>query len=48
VIINGEVTWQPAVDVNRVVAVGGAVALVAFLSLRSIVRARAKARQAKD
>lgn len=48
VINNGEVTWQPAVDVNRVVAVGGAVAMVAFLTLRSIVRARAKARRAQD
>jgi uncharacterized spore protein YtfJ len=47
VINNGEVTWQPAVDVNRVVAVGGAVAMVAFLMFRSIVRARAKARRAK-
>jgi uncharacterized spore protein YtfJ len=48
VINNGEVTWQPAVDVNRVVAVGGAVAMVAFLMLRSIIRARAKARRARD
>src|SRR6266545_877716 len=48
VINNGEVTWQPAVDVNRVVAVGGAVAMVAFLMFRSIVRTRAKARKAKD
>lgn len=47
VINNGEVTWQPAVDVNRVVAVGGAVAMVAFLMLRSIVRARATVRKAK-
>jgi hypothetical protein len=42
------VTWQPAVDVNRVVAVGGAVAIVACLMLRSIVRTRAKARKAKS
>jgi uncharacterized spore protein YtfJ len=46
VIRNGEVSWQPAVDVNRAVAVGGAVAIVAFLSLRSIVKVRAKARRA--
>jgi hypothetical protein len=43
VINSGEVTWQPAVDVNRVVVVGGAAAIVGFLSLRSIARARAKA-----
>jgi uncharacterized spore protein YtfJ len=48
VIKNGEVTWQPAVDVNRAVAVGGAVAIVALLSLRSIVRARAKAKRARS
>jgi uncharacterized spore protein YtfJ len=46
VISNGEVTWQPAVDINRAVAVGGAVAIVAFLSVRSIARARAKAKRA--
>jgi uncharacterized spore protein YtfJ len=46
VIKNGEVTWQPAVDINRAVAVGGAVAIVAFLSVRSIARARAKAKRA--
>jgi uncharacterized spore protein YtfJ len=48
VISKGQVTWQPAVDVNRVVAVGGAVAIVACLMLRSIVRTRAKARKAKS
>lgn len=45
VVKNGEVTWQPAVDINRAVAVGGAVAIVAFLSVRSIARARAKAKR---
>jgi uncharacterized spore protein YtfJ len=45
---NGQVTWQPAVDVNRVVAVGGTVAVVAFLMLRSIVKARVKARKGND
>lgn len=48
VIKSGEVTWQPAVDVNSVVAVAGAVAIVTLLSLRSIVKARAKAKRAKD
>lgn len=48
VIKNGEVTWQPAVDIGSVVAVAGAVAIVTLLSLRSIVKARAKARRAKD
>lgn len=47
VVRNGDVMWQPAVDMNRLVAVAGAVAIAAFLSLRSIVRARAKARRAR-
>jgi uncharacterized spore protein YtfJ len=47
VISNGVVTWEPAVDVNRLVAVSGAVAIAALLALRSIVRARAKARRAR-
>jgi uncharacterized spore protein YtfJ len=46
VIKDGDVTWQPAVDVNRAVTVAGAVAIVAFLSIRSIARARAKAKRA--
>jgi uncharacterized spore protein YtfJ len=44
VIKEGEVTWQPAVDVNRAVAVGGVVALFFLFTLRSIAKARAKAR----
>ena len=35
-----KVSWQPAVDVNRVILGGQLVALVALLVLRSIVRAR--------
>lgn len=48
VIKGGEVTWQPAVDVNRVVAVVGAAVIVGFLSVRSIARARAKAARARS
>jgi uncharacterized spore protein YtfJ len=48
VIRSGEVTWQPAVDVNGVVAAAAVVAVFAMLSLRSIVKARAKARRARD
>jgi uncharacterized spore protein YtfJ len=47
VIRDGDVTWQPAVDVNRLVAIAGAVTIAAFLSLRSIARARAKVKRAK-
>ncbi len=45
VIKGGEVVWRPAVDVNRIVLGGQIVALVALLTLRSIVRARARARR---
>jgi uncharacterized spore protein YtfJ len=43
VIQNGTVRWQPAVDVNRVLAFG----VLALLVLRSIVRTRAKTKRAK-
>jgi uncharacterized spore protein YtfJ len=40
VISNGEVSWQPVVDVNRVI-LGGQIALVVgLLVLRSVIRAR--------
>ncbi len=41
VVRDGDVTWRPALDVNRVVLGGQVVAIVALLVLRSIVRARA-------
>jgi uncharacterized spore protein YtfJ len=43
VIKNGEVRWEPAVDVNRTVATVGAVAVTALLVVGRIVRTRAKA-----
>lgn len=39
-----EVSWRPAVDLNRIVLGGQVVAIVALLAVRSIVKARAKAR----
>lgn len=42
VIRNGEVTWQPAVDVNRIVIGCQVIALVAILAARSIRKARIK------
>jgi uncharacterized spore protein YtfJ len=44
IIREGQVTWQPAVDVNRIVAVGGFVVVFVLFTLRSIARARAKSR----
>ena len=40
----GQVTWQPAVDVNRAVAIGGVVALFFLFTLRSIAKGRTKVR----
>jgi hypothetical protein len=47
VIRNGEVTWQPALDVTRVALGGQIVAIIALFVLWSVLRARAKARQAE-
>jgi uncharacterized spore protein YtfJ len=40
-----ELSWQPAVDINRIVLGGQAVAIVALLVIRAIIKARAKAKQ---
>ncbi len=39
-----EMTWRPAIDVTRIVLGGQIAAIVALLTIRSIVKARAKAR----
>jgi uncharacterized spore protein YtfJ len=44
VIRDGEVSWRPAVDVNRIVLGGQIVAVVALLAVRAMVKARAKAK----
>jgi uncharacterized spore protein YtfJ len=42
-VIRGEqVTWQPALDVNRIIVGGQMVAIVALLTLRTVVRARSR------
>jgi uncharacterized spore protein YtfJ len=40
IVKGGEVSWQPAIDVTRVVLGGQLLGLVAILSLRSILRRR--------
>ena len=40
---DGTVAWRPAVDVNRLALGGQIVAIVALLTIRSIVKHRAKA-----
>ena len=41
VVKNGEVEWEPAVDVNRISIMGIVAGIVALLVLRSIVKALA-------
>jgi uncharacterized spore protein YtfJ len=45
VIREGELSWRPAVDVNRVILGGQAVLIVALLTIRTIIKARAKAKR---
>jgi hypothetical protein len=40
-----DLTWRPAVDVNRAVLGAQVVAVVALLTIRTIVKARAKSRR---
>jgi uncharacterized spore protein YtfJ len=44
IIRGGELSWRPAVDVNRIILGGQVVAVVALLTIRAIVKARAKAK----
>jgi uncharacterized spore protein YtfJ len=43
VIRGDQITWRPAVDVNRIALGGQIVAIVALLTIRAIAKARAKA-----
>jgi uncharacterized spore protein YtfJ len=45
VIREGELSWRPAMDINRAILGGQVVAVVALLTLRAIVKARAKAKR---
>jgi uncharacterized spore protein YtfJ len=42
---DGELSWRPAVDVTRIVVGGQVVAVVALLTVRAIIKARAKAKR---
>jgi len=42
VISNGDVRWQPAVDVNRVILGGQIAFVIGLLVLRSIIRTRSR------
>ena len=43
VIQNGQVRWEPAFDLNRVILGGQLVVVILLLTLRSILKARARA-----
>jgi uncharacterized spore protein YtfJ len=45
IIRGGELSWRPAVDVNRVLLGAQLVAIVALLTARTILKARAKAKR---
>jgi uncharacterized spore protein YtfJ len=45
IIREGELSWRPAVDVNRIILGGQAVLIVALLTIRTIIKARAKAKR---
>lgn len=40
----GDVTWRPAVDLNKIILGAQVVAIVALLTLRAIVKARASSK----
>ncbi|TMM35814.1 MAG: sporulation protein [Actinobacteria bacterium] len=42
VIKDGDVTWRPAVDINKIIVGGQVVAVVALLTIRAIVKARSR------
>jgi uncharacterized spore protein YtfJ len=42
VIKDGKVSWRPAIDVNKVIMGGQLVAIVALLTIRTIVKSRRK------
>jgi uncharacterized spore protein YtfJ len=42
IIRDGELSWRPAVDVNRIALGGQLVAVAALLTVRAVIRARAK------
>lgn len=43
VVRDGDVTWQPAIDVNKIVMGGQIVAVILFLVVASIFRTRTRA-----
>ena len=44
IVRDGDLSWRPAVDVNRIILGGQVVLVVALLTVRAIVRTRSKRR----
>jgi uncharacterized spore protein YtfJ len=44
VLHDGELSWRPALDLNRIILGGQVVAVVAFLTVRAIIKTRTKAK----
>jgi len=42
IIKDGDVEWRPALDLNRIIFMGQIVAIVFFLTMRSIAKSRAR------
>ena len=45
IIRDGDLSWRPAVDVNRIILGGQVVAVVALLTVRAIIRSRSRAKR---
>ncbi len=45
VIKDGDVRWRPAIDANRIIFMGQLVAIVALLTIRSVVKSLTKQRR---
>ena len=45
IIRDGDLSWRPAVDVNRIILGGQLVVVVALLTVRAIVKARSRSRR---
>jgi uncharacterized spore protein YtfJ len=45
VVRDGDLSWRPAVDVNRIILGGQVVLVVALLTVRAIVKARTRSRR---
>jgi uncharacterized spore protein YtfJ len=45
IIRDGDLNWRPAVDVNRIILGGQVVVVVALLTIRAIIKSRARAKR---